>query len=377
MGDIDDRHRGDAHGRSCDPQISAEFVDVTASFANECAIVNGVGGVVLKSHENYFKDPANISILEKGDVLFTFTCRKARASPYEKEMLRLIANLSSFQDEVKENCVPPFDVRSESDLKKFTFVLQKCAYLLPNVEIDSLALPEFVSTVEYHTSCQPRGTKVWKDVTEECTFRITKPIIPRIFSITMQLKVSMIEAQDLAALSKHMGIHIDRGLLMERTRRTKHPKPDATAKAKSVLLYTSIRGGLLVTHATVVLNKGLPEIITKIIDTFGSWGLREVCETAALTRCYLRNRMALSPHTCFDNNSDKKKRSKGKDRDETEVFHDVLNDDMIHTETAEKYRDFFDASFDDDSVLSISAAPSIEPNKANSNGDEAWNLAEV
>uniref|UniRef100_A0A7R9VCI8 Uncharacterized protein n=1 Tax=Pseudictyota dubia TaxID=2749911 RepID=A0A7R9VCI8_9STRA len=342
------------------PQISADnVVKRTAPMKRKGAIFGGVGGTLLKSHESYFKDPNNLAVLEMGDVLFTFTCRKGRSSSYEKQMLEAFANLSSFQDETVENHVPAFDVNCVADMKKYTFVLQKCAYLLPNICADDIADPRLMSTVDYHTACQPKGTRVWTDVSEENTFRITKPIIPHVFSITMQLKTSTIKSEDLRILSEHIGVRIDRGLLMERTRRTKQPKPDATAKAKSVLLYTDIKGGVLVTHVTVVLNKGLPDIIANIVDTFGSWGLREVCETAALTRKYLRKRLSLSSteFSIFAHRVCYKKPSDGENGDEPDIFYDipreVLNDKNSEGIEKNEQEEFYDASSSDDSILLV------------------------
>jgi hypothetical protein len=90
---------------------------------------------------------------------------------------------------------------------------------------------------------------------------------------------------------------VDGGLLLERTKRSKPPKQDRTRKAKSVLLYTKVPGGLYVTHLTVALQSSIPAIVVGIVHRFGGWGLAEVRETIGYTRQYLEGQRASSVQT--------------------------------------------------------------------------------
>jgi len=257
------------------------------------AVVEGVAGVALGcKHGSYYSDPSNLSFLECGGALFSFTCRKGAVLPDEADIVRSLINLSDYDDEVNENYVPFFDVDDPSDVARYTYIVQKCAYVIPDVGCDSFANPDFLSTVDYHKACQPTGTKVWTDVTEDRTFRITKTIIRYIFHVTVQFRVSQLSRSTLSDLESLIGIPIDRGVLLERNRRSKkRPKKlDGTAKAKSVLLYTDLDGGggTLVTNMSVVLHRGIPGTVAHVMDNFGSRGVGEVCETASRARKYLK-----------------------------------------------------------------------------------------
>jgi hypothetical protein len=58
------------------------------------------------------------------------------------------------------------------------------------------------------------------------------------------------------------------------------------------LAYTNLgHGVVLVTHLTVLIQSGLPEVVERILGTVGSWGLGETAETAWRTRKYLQDHM--------------------------------------------------------------------------------------
>jgi len=181
----------------------------------------------------------------------------------------------------------------------YTFLLARASYLLFDVDLQKLLGqdgPSILSSPEYHQKCEPTGTKVWTDTEnmEPNNFRITKTIIPRVYDIVVQFRVSALDDKDvLKQIGRHAGTRIDGGILLERTKRSKPPKEDATKKAKSVLLYTDLGEGVcLVTHLTVVLQRGLPDPIERLINylpnRFQSWGLGETWETAWRTRRYLK-----------------------------------------------------------------------------------------
>lgn len=133
------------------------------------------------------------------------------------------------------------------------------------------------------------------DNVQPYTFRITKPIIPKVYNITVQFRVSSQLSDDSNVrrrLSQHIGTRIDGGILMERTKRSKPPKTDATRKVKSLLMYTDLGDGVtLVTHLTVILQCRIPKPVAKFINylpqKFQSWTLGEACETAYNTNRYL------------------------------------------------------------------------------------------
>lgn len=260
-----------------DTQLSP-VLEVSAKNIKDNNDDDPIGGLVLDSHSDYYGVPEHIKLLQEGGVLFSFTC-----SSDHHDMLEYVVNLSSFSDETTENCVPYYD---KNEKKSYTVVLSRCSYILPGVDIGRLCDPEYLASTSYQGHCQPNGTSVCKQE-ENTTFRIIKPVIPLLFSLTVQFKVSRIKQDDLIQLSRLVGTRVDCGLLLERTKRYPQ-RQDATIKAKSVLLYTRIEGGILVNHLTVILQSSLPLIIAMAITKFGSWGLGEACESVAQTRKYTK-----------------------------------------------------------------------------------------
>jgi hypothetical protein len=268
---------------------------------------------LVTSDENrtVYTVPENLKTLEDGGCLFSFVCDHD-LTDYEAEMVDSFLNLSAFDDEEKENYVPKLDYatykyeRSQHGdpvtattslaVDKYTFLLARCGYLLPGVDIDALlANPTVLATLDYQRACQPDGTKIWDDydLMEADTFRISKPIIPYIYSFTIQFRVSAIsDPLHLERFSRYLGIRVDGGILMERTKRSHPPKEDSTKKCKSVLLYSNLgQGVVLCTHLTCMVQFGLPEVVERIIGSIGQWGLKETAETAWKTRRYLQRTM--------------------------------------------------------------------------------------
>ena len=270
---------------------------------------------------NLYKIPQNIHILENGGVLFSFICGHTLGE-YESEMVDSMINLSGFKDETKENYVPKFSYKeyieeqqaknsrhsssthsasttTSSSSKKspsYTFLLARCGYLLTGINLtEMMSNPSLLATLDYQRSCQPEGTKIWDDYDkmDPNNFRITKPIIPYIYSFTIQFRVSRVDNVDeLQQLSKHLHIPVDGAIVLERTKRSVPPKEDATKKTKSVLVYTDLgHGVVLVSHLTVLIQSGLPEVVERILGTVGSWGLGETSETAWRTRKYLQEKL--------------------------------------------------------------------------------------
>lgn len=266
--------------------ISAEQLVKDMHLGEQIGVTENVPGKLLEEHDikSYYSNMDQMKFLESGGAFYSFTCR-TWMTPYEREMVEAMANLSSFEDETRDNYVPHLDINNAKDVNQYTYVLQKAAYILPGVNLEDVT-PEVLSSNHYHECCQPvNGTKIW-DHWEEDVFRFTRPIIPHIYKMTIQFKVSEVQKRDLGSLSDVLGVRIDKAILMERTKRSVPPKIDATAKAKSILCYTVIPGGLLVTHATVILNTAIPTVVAKVVHTFGGMGLAETCETAERTRLF-------------------------------------------------------------------------------------------
>lgn len=274
-------------GATCEQAPSSSIVAISAldTIGDD---TNEIDGLVLEPHSNYFSNPNHINMVQEGGVLFSFSCTHAcDDNSFEQEALTCIANLSSFDDEARDNGVPHYNAGDD-----YTFVFSRCSYLLPGVDIDKLT-PEYLASEAYHKACQPNGTRVWESNKNKTTFRITKPVIPYLFILTVQFKASKIEKDDLEKLSVLAETRVDYGLLLERTKRNPN-RQDSTRKAKSVLLYTRVEGGILVNHVTVILQSSLPLIIAMAINKFGSWGLGEACETVVKTRQYTRRTIPMA-----------------------------------------------------------------------------------
>ena len=71
--------------------------------------------------------------------------------------------------------------------KKITAVLVRTQYVVPGCTSEMMT-PEFFSSLEYQSSCQPGGPSFQKDC-PPLTFRFTKAIIKCVFKITIQVKV--------------------------------------------------------------------------------------------------------------------------------------------------------------------------------------------
>lgn len=248
-----------------------------------------------KSHVcawDFFADKKAIWRLNRGDVIFGFKTSVGHLLDDDtKHIVSKVVNLSSFDDEVKENNVPFVDVDDDAETAKFTMIITKVSYLLADVPLEVLT-PMAVSQKDYHRRCQPGSPTIWDDVEGENTFRMTKKVIPYVFNITLQLKASHVTDKDdlksIHELCPQQAFPIHKALLMERTKRN-IAIIDATRKAKSLLLYTKVDGGLLVQHYTVVLNSSIPTLATPVLNNFASFGAAEGLETAKLTRAAFKH----------------------------------------------------------------------------------------
>jgi hypothetical protein len=205
------------------------------------------------------------------------------------EMLDMFVNVTGFEDELRDNNCPFVDCHNPAHLSKYVVILAKSMYVLPGVRLGAINR-ELLASLDYQRNCQAGECKFHEDVLEPFTFRQTKVIIKFLFSLVIQMKVSEISDPEMLHRFKDFdGIVPAKALLLERTKRN-IAKVDSTAKCKSLLLYYPINDGVLVSHATVVLNTSMPTVVSKILDTFGGQGAKENADTICKTRRYLIHR---------------------------------------------------------------------------------------
>lgn len=258
-------------------------------------------GAAVLNGSKFFTDRRDVKSLETGTVLYHFSC-KNQLIGWDLAAMKGVVNLTGFENELRDNFVPKFDVTPKS-LSQYTSLIIKTSFLIPGIDVNKLADPAFMSSADYNEGCQPDGTQIWRDppkssYPEHCktnTFRITKPIIPRIYSITVQFRVSRLTGADLISLEPLVGARLVSGLLLERTKRSVPPKKDATRTSKTVLLFTTdgVENGVIMTNITVILQSGFPRVIQGIVDSLGKRGKREAIETAIKTRRYLQKTIPL------------------------------------------------------------------------------------
>eukprot|EP01060_Flectonema_neradi_P034680 TRINITY_DN6163_c0_g1_i2.p1 TRINITY_DN6163_c0_g1~~TRINITY_DN6163_c0_g1_i2.p1 ORF type:complete len:550 (+),score=72.55 TRINITY_DN6163_c0_g1_i2:85-1650(+) len=238
--------------------------------------------------EDWSLGHSEVEKLSQGDTLFLFTCKVgSRLSKFEKSALAKFINMSGHGDHVPCDRI---NMNVEAEVNSFTFFITRAIYTLPNVMLRDLTI-KLLSSVAYHTGCQPGHPKIWTDCLSNGdydTFRITKSIVPMLFSMTIQFKCSLVPESELPNLSSLTdGIPVHKAVLMERTKRNN--KPDMTKSCKSLLLYHQLPDdrGVLVFNVTGIANSTVPGIVASIIDRLGSVGSREAAETAVNTRHYL------------------------------------------------------------------------------------------
>eukprot|EP01065_Artemidia_motanka_P011250 TRINITY_DN1604_c2_g1_i1.p1 TRINITY_DN1604_c2_g1~~TRINITY_DN1604_c2_g1_i1.p1 ORF type:complete len:658 (+),score=221.77 TRINITY_DN1604_c2_g1_i1:116-1975(+) len=224
-----------------------------------------------------------------------FACSAAPGSvlsSVERAIVASYIDYSAFKDERAENGVCPVDMGSEQDVNDHIFLLTKGMFLLPHGTTATSFTPERWSSVEFQKSIAPAGCKVHpkvrnrdgKVIESKDTFCCSKEVIPWVFSVTTQYKVSVIPAHKLAPLSALAGgVPLVHGLLLERTKQDRGQ--DATKRAKQVLLFHDVQGGgLLVTQVCFSVFTSLPSVVRKVIDKIGAKGATELSEMAAKLR---------------------------------------------------------------------------------------------
>lgn len=210
--------------------------------------------------------------------------------PLDKQFIDSVINLTHFEDELTENNSPKVDMFDNDFVKTITAVMVKTSYLVKGWQAKDFT-PEFVSSFEYQSACQP-GKPVHVPDMPPNQMRFTKTIIPVVYKVTIQFDVSEVtNAADLSKLEETFGLRIDKAILLERTKR-RIEIVDSTLKCKSVLLYHDLDdgSGCLIIGATAILNTSIPSIAAKVLSNSSTMASREASDTAKLTRAYLQSK---------------------------------------------------------------------------------------
>lgn len=240
---------------------------------------------VCVNNWEFLENRDHVAALNQGRTLFAFeSCVGTGLTETLKSMLESRINISGFANEEKENASIPIDVRDPAQASKYTFLITKVAYMLPGISLSDIT-PELFGFPDYHEACQPGNPVIWRDCTDPTTFRITKTIIPYVFKITIQLKASTVEVPPAAKakVEQNEKRPIDKLLVLERTKRNL-AVVDMTYKCKSYMAYNAVKGGVYVSHVTIVLNTMIPTYGTWILNNMSSFGSKESYQTAELTR---------------------------------------------------------------------------------------------
>lgn len=270
------------------PEVT-EHYQILALTGRAVNVKNKVRSHIVSDTWDFLSRCEASEVLNKGDVFFRFVCSPiTNLSEDSLKIIDTLINLSSFRDELGENNVPRVDVYSNEEQRKYVSILVKTMNLLPGVSISSIT-PELVASLDYQRSCQP-GENKFEPSDDPHTFRQVKTLIRFIYSITIQMKVSEItDSNVLLNLKEIDGMVPAKALMLERTKKN-IMSSDSTVKVRSFLLYYPVNEGVLVNNQTIVINKSLPRVASKLLQTFGSQGASDAVKTAVQTRNYFFNR---------------------------------------------------------------------------------------
>jgi len=254
-------------------------------------------GVSLSTSMDFLNKPEHLEHLKAGKSLSSFDSFAGHeANDRHKYILDKILNLSSYEDEEKDNNVPHININDAEDAYKYTMCLQRSMWVLPDVNIDDIS-PKGMAEYDYMNECQPKSCNVWQpgkdyDQEDNQTFRFTKSVIPYVYDLTIQFRIHELPEKDLKSLSEIDDLPIHKALLFERTKRDRS-RVDSTRKVKSLLLMHKLKNGqgVLISHITGVANTSIPTLIANILSSFHEMVATEVAETARLTRAYWKNKL--------------------------------------------------------------------------------------
>jgi hypothetical protein len=243
----------------------------------------------LSPQWDFFKNPALATErLNKGEVLYAFRCFKGSdLSEDDRRVLQPVTDISSFPNEPVDNNSPHINLSDPAEASKYTLIVNKSMYLIPNLRIEDISAEKW-SSRHYCERCIPGNPKFSTDAVDANTIRFYKPLIKFVFSILVQLKISThTDPAVMEGLTQVDGFTPARCLLYERTKRDKS-KTDMTAKVKSLLMYVPVTGGVLLSHVVVVYNTSIPGVVAALVNNFGGQGATESADTAALARKYVK-----------------------------------------------------------------------------------------
>ena len=236
--------------------------------------------------------PGCLESLSKGECFMNFACKPAGSlNDKERAYANMIIKVDS-ETAIEKGENGEIDFYNPSDCSRYTVILTRCSYVLPNLDLTKIT-PYYIASMDYQKGCLPGSPYLWprEGTSDELmrTFRMTKPLIPFVFSIVIQMRTSIItDPAVLKTLEQIDNEKISHAVVFERSKRTAGSKDDSTYKVRSVLMYYVLPGGgTLVTNFTCVCNTYIPKIVASVVQSFGSRGASEVAETAHRTRKFL------------------------------------------------------------------------------------------
>jgi hypothetical protein len=228
---------------------------------------------------NFFDESATIPALNAGETIFAFSCVTGdQLTEVDKRFMSSVIALGAPEGEEQ------VDITSDQAML-YTYALVKASYLLPGVSVDVFT-PELISSVDYQRNAQPGVKESMVQIdksTKPLSFRMAKTLVSYVYVITMEMKVSMLSEEQLTRFHELHGRKVEHGIMLQRTE-----SDDSTKQATSLLLYSSVPGGVFVTNITVILNEYVPKVGAILLHNLGSMGAQESSDTAFLTRRYLR-----------------------------------------------------------------------------------------
>ena len=283
---------GDDDDEPCQPATGVVEQYEILALSGRDIVVDGkkVNGKVITTTWDFLSLAEAQSHLNAGNTFFRFVSGGlAKLKRQDHEFVRLFVNISGFADEEKENYCPRVDPLDPAQQSKYSVILVKAMYILPGVLMSNIT-QELLASLDYNRNCQPGDVRFEEKDIPPRTFREVKTVVKFVYSLTIQMFVTEItDPEVLFSLKESDGMVPTKVLVLERTKRNP-AKGDSTTKCKSVLMYYAVNGGVLVSHATIVLNTSVPTVVARILNTFGGQGCGECAQTAQLTRSYLIER---------------------------------------------------------------------------------------
>jgi hypothetical protein len=226
------------------------------------------GNVIVETVDKWhFYSNTAKNKLSNGNVFFSFKFFDGSDANHDDiNLMEHIINLSMFKNENKENNVPHIDVKNREDISKYKYVLSKTMYLIPGLDINNIDIGIW-SSKKFCEECIGNNAS-FEDIDEKHSFRMNKNIFFW-YSICVQMQLSEITNHDILHSMKSIAeFNAQHGILYERVKRNKE-KIDNIAKAKSVLLFHNVPGGVILTDVNVVvINKFLPDFLLQFVDKF-------------------------------------------------------------------------------------------------------------